>query len=82
MLSSVLNSGRAIAVNIQIMRAFVRMRDILGSNRELARRFQQFALELLGVSPRCRKCRFSFEYDRRVINSISRGRIDVHELSR
>lgn len=38
MLSSVLNSPRAIAVNIEIMRAFVRLRLILASNKELARR--------------------------------------------
>jgi hypothetical protein len=36
MLSSVLNSTRAIAVNIEIMRAFVRMRELLASNKELA----------------------------------------------
>ena len=41
MLSSVLGSERAIAVNIEIMRAFVRMRDLLSSNKELARRFAQ-----------------------------------------
>ena len=41
MLSSVLGSERAIAVNIEIMRAFVRMRELLSSNRELARRFAQ-----------------------------------------
>ena len=40
-LSSVLGSKRAIAVNIQIMRAFVRLRDLLSSNREPALRFQQ-----------------------------------------
>jgi hypothetical protein len=33
MLSSVLGSERAIAVNIEIMRAFVRMRQLLGANR-------------------------------------------------
>ncbi len=38
MLSSVLNSKRAIQVNIEIMRAFVRLRQILGSNAELARK--------------------------------------------
>lgn len=38
MLSSVLNSSRAIAVNIEIMRAFVRMRELLASNRELAQK--------------------------------------------
>ena len=36
MLSSVLKSPQAIAVNIEIMRAFVRMRDLLASNKELA----------------------------------------------
>ena len=38
MLSSVLNSPRAIAVNIEIMRAFVRLRFVLASNKELAKR--------------------------------------------
>lgn len=41
MLSSVLGSERAIAVNIEIMRAFVRMREVLSSNKVLARRFAQ-----------------------------------------
>ncbi len=36
MLSSVLRSPRAIQVNIQIMRAFVRLRELLSSNVELA----------------------------------------------
>ncbi len=38
MLSSVLGSDRAIQVNIAIMRAFVRLRELLASNRELSRR--------------------------------------------
>jgi hypothetical protein len=38
MLSSVLSSRRAIQVNVAIMRAFVRMRQMLASNAELARR--------------------------------------------
>src|SRR5688572_357834 len=36
MLSSVLNSNRAIDVNIAIMRAFVRLREMLASHRRLA----------------------------------------------
>lgn len=36
MLSSVLNSDRAIAVNIAIMRAFVKLREILSTHKELA----------------------------------------------
>jgi len=38
MLSSVLHSDRAIHVNIEIMRAFVRLRRMLASNAELARK--------------------------------------------
>ncbi len=36
MLSSVLHSPRAVAVNVEIMRAFVRLRRMLASNAELA----------------------------------------------
>ena len=38
MLSSVLRSERAIQVNIEIMRAFVRLRQMLASNAELSRK--------------------------------------------
>jgi phage regulator Rha-like protein len=38
MLSSVLRSKRAVAVNIEIMRTFTRMRQLLASHTELARR--------------------------------------------
>ena len=38
MLSSVLRSKRAIQVNIEIMRTFVRLRRILASHSELARK--------------------------------------------
>ena len=38
MLSSVLRSPRAIQVNIAIMRAFVRLREMIASHRDLARR--------------------------------------------
>ena len=38
MLSTVLRSKRAITVNIEIMRAFVKLRQMLASNAELARR--------------------------------------------
>lgn len=41
MLSSVLNSPRAVAVNIQIMRAFVRLRDMLASHVDLARKLEE-----------------------------------------
>jgi len=38
MLSSVLHSPRAVQVNIEIMRAFVQLRQLLASNAELARK--------------------------------------------
>jgi len=41
MLSSVLHSPRAIRVNIEIMRAFVRLRQMLASNTALARRLKE-----------------------------------------
>jgi len=40
MLSSVLNSERAVQVNIQIMRAFVRLRQIIATNKEFARKLE------------------------------------------
>ena len=41
MLSSVLNSPRAIQVNIAIMRAFVKLREILSTHKELAHKLSQ-----------------------------------------
>jgi hypothetical protein len=46
MLSSVLNSDRAIAVNIEIMRAFVRIRRLLETDRSLARKFDHIERRL------------------------------------
>jgi hypothetical protein len=40
MLSSVLHSERAIGVNIEIMRAFVRLRQLLATHEELARKLE------------------------------------------
>jgi len=40
MLSSVLHSDRAVRVNIEIMRAFVQLRQMLASNAELARKLE------------------------------------------
>ena len=40
MLSSVLQSKRAVQVNIQIMRAFVKLRNLLSTHKELAEKLQ------------------------------------------
>ena len=41
MLSSVLNSAQAIQVNVEIVRAFVRLRRLLGSHEELAQKLAE-----------------------------------------
>jgi len=41
MLSSVLNSDRAIAVNIEIMRAFVKLREMVASHKVLAKKLEE-----------------------------------------
>lgn len=46
MLSSVLNSDRAIGVNIEIMRSFVRFRRLLEADKSLARKFERLERKL------------------------------------
>ncbi len=46
MLSSILNSDRAIEVNIAIMRAFVQLRKITSSQKQLARKLQEIEARL------------------------------------
>ena len=48
MLSSVLRSKRAVIVNIEIMRAFVRLRVMLTSNKELAQKVSELERHLAG----------------------------------
>jgi hypothetical protein len=49
MLSSVLNSDRAIAVNIEIMRSFVRIRRLLEEDKSLARKFERLQRKIAGL---------------------------------
>jgi hypothetical protein len=46
MLSGVLKSSRAVRVNIEIMRAFVRLRKVLAHNRELVDKLSQLEHKL------------------------------------
>ena len=43
MLSSVLNSKRAVQVNIEVMRAFVRLRETVSTQKDLARKLMAWA---------------------------------------
>jgi len=46
MLSSVLSSPQAIAVNIEVMRSFVRLREMLAGNKELAAKLTELECKL------------------------------------
>jgi ORF6N domain len=48
MLSSVLRSARAVAVNIAIMRAFVHLREMAGANAELAKKLDELEHRVSG----------------------------------
>src|SRR5213076_2847756 len=62
MLSSVLNSERAVQMNIVIIRAFIKLREILATHRDLAgrlenleRKYEQHYNELRAVFEAIRK---------------------------
>lgn len=48
MLSSILNSPRAIKMNIAIIRVFVKLRQVLAANKELAKRLTNIERTLVG----------------------------------
>ena len=48
MLSSVLNSERAVEVNIAVIRSFIRLRQVLNSNQEIAKRITDLELKCEG----------------------------------
>ncbi len=56
MLSSVLRSPRAVQVNIEIMRAFVRLRQMLQQNADLARKLALLGKEVRRPIPRRLRC--------------------------
>jgi hypothetical protein len=57
MLSSVLRSNRAIRVNIDIRRAFVRLRQILASHVVLARKLSELEKSTCRTSRAASRCR-------------------------
>jgi hypothetical protein len=46
MAATILNSPRAVEMSVYVVRAFVRLRELLSSNRELALRFEQLQTRL------------------------------------
>ena len=59
MLSSVLNSERAISVNIQIIRVFTRMRTMIESHKDILRKLEQLEKKDLELDE---KVTLIFEY--------------------
>ena len=76
MLSSVLRSKRAITVNIEIMRAFVKLRQLLVSNVELSRRLDELE------SKYDKQFRVVFDAIRRLMVTPARGRKEIGFRSR
>ena len=79
MLSSVLHSDRAIEVNIAIMRAFVRFRQILSTNKGLAAKLEKLERKL---GEHDENFRVVFEAIRQLMappaSSAKKGRIGFH----
>ena len=71
MLSSVLGSGRAVRVNIRVVRAFVLLRTALASSKELARRMdsveKQLSEQVLTLGEQSDAIRAVFEEVRRLM---------------
>jgi len=52
MLSSVLRSKRAVHVNIVIVRAFVKLREALATNKDLARKLEDLEKNMRNTTHR------------------------------
>ena len=64
MLSTVLNSKRAINVNIQIMRVFTKMKEVLSSQKDLLKRLEKIELTVDGQG---HEIQVLFEYIKKLI---------------
>jgi hypothetical protein len=76
MLSTVLNSERSILVNIEIMRAFVKLRQMLASNAELSRRLDELE------SKYNKQFRVVFDAIRQLMTTPTRDRKEIGFRSR
>ena len=90
MLSSILNSEQAIKINIAIMRAFVKLRELLSTNKELAHKLEQLeqkiekhdeeikgifsAIRQLMTPPETKKRKIGFEVRERMARYGTVGR--------
>lgn len=71
MLSCVLNSERAIAVNIQIIRIFHRMREMISTHKDILLKLEQLENK---VSNHDEDIRLIFDYLKQLLNPVSAPR--------
>ncbi len=74
MLASVLNSDRAIAVNIQIVRIFTRMREMILTNKEILLKLEQMERR---VSDHDEQIEIVFEYLKQLLISPQEPRVRI-----
>ena len=77
MLSSVLRSPRAVAVNVEIMRAFIRMRGLLISVDELARKLEALERKALAHDTPANRRTTRLAYSASISASASRNSVGV-----
>lgn len=86
MLSGVLNSKRAVQVNIAIMRAFVKLREMIASNKELAKRLDElekkYDLQFKVVFDAIRELMTPPEPKKKKIGFIARERRALYRTTR
>jgi len=75
MLSSILNSERAIAVNIHIIRVFARMRSMIESHKEILRKLELIEKKDMELYE---KVSVIFEYKRQ----LEQSKLEETELTR
>ena len=74
MLSSVLNSDRAIMVNIQIIRIFTKMREMLLMHKDILLKLEKIELE---VSDHDEKIKLIFEYLKQLLIQPKQDRTQI-----
>lgn len=74
MLSSVLSSERAIAVNIQIMRIYTRMRELMLTNQEILLKLEQLENVVAGNNE---DIQVIFEYLKQLLNPSDEPRARI-----
>jgi hypothetical protein len=86
MLSGVLNSKRAVQVNVAIMRAFVKLREMIASNKELTKRLDElekkYDLQFKVVFDAIRELMTPPEPKKKKIGFIARERRAVYKTTR